>query len=232
MSIQIFRRVEQKYLLNNDEYKKIMKIIGNHIIKDKYFESKILNIYFDSDNYDLIINSLEKPIYKEKIRLRSYDKPTLNDKVFLEIKNKYHGVVGKRRVEVTLKEFNDYIEKGIIPNTNLQIMSEIDYCFKKYNLKPKFFLGYDRLSYYDKDNKEFRITFDKNIRSRNNNLKLEYGDIGEKYFKEDMYIMEIKSLNSIPLWFTKILSELKIYPVSFSKIGNIYKESIKEEIYV
>ena len=102
-----------------------------------------------------------------------------------------------------------------------------------YDLKPKLFLAYDRLSYYDKDNVDFRITFDKNIRSREDNLKLELGDKGKLYFDDDMYMMETKVLNSYPIWFTKILSELKIYPISFSKYGSIYSNKVKEsEVYV
>lgn len=228
----IFRRVEQKYLLTKNQYENLMECIKDSIEKDIYYESTISNIYFDTDNNDLIINSIEKPLYKNKIRLRSYSTPNLNSKVFLEIKIKYKGVVAKRRIDLTLEEFYEYMNSGNMPNSNKQIMNEIDYYFKKYNLKPKMFLAYDRLSYYDKNHKEFRITFDKNVRSREYDLKLEYGDYGKKYFDEDIYIMELKTLGSIPLWFTQILSKLKIYPQSFSKYGKIYSKKIEEEFYV
>ena len=52
-----------------------------------------------------------------------------------------------------------------------------------------------------------------------------------KYFKENYYIMEIKTLGSIPLWLVKTLSELKIYPVSFSKYGKIYTKKKEELVY-
>jgi hypothetical protein len=95
------------------------------------------------------------------------------------------------------------------------------------------FIAYDRLSYYDKDNVNFRITFDKNIRSREDNLRLEFGDTGKLYFKENMYMMETKVLNSYPVWFSNILSKLKIYPISFSKYGSIFQNKLKEsDIYV
>lgn len=210
MSIQIFRRFEQKYILDSNSYNELMNRIKNKIEKDHYYKSNILNIYFDSDKFDLIIDSLEKPVFKKKIRLRSYSTPNMCDKVFLEIKNKYDGVVGKRRVEMTLKEFYDYYNLGIIPKVNKQIMSEIDFFFKKYELSPKIFIAYDRLSFYDKNNINFRITFDKDIRYRMDELKLDLGDSGKKYFSDDKFIMEIKSLHSIPIWFTDILTELKI----------------------
>ena len=233
MAIEVFRRKEIKYLLTKEQYNKLLDLMNNHLEKDKYHVSKICNIYFDTDNYDLIVKSLDKPYYKEKVRLRSYDIPNSDSTVFLEIKKKYEGIVSKRRIEMKLKDFYYYLETGKLKNVNKQISDEIDYCFKHYNLKPKLFLAYDRLSYYDKDNKDFRITFDKNIRSREHNLKLELGDKGKLYFDEDMYMMETKVLNSYPIWFTRIISELKIYPISFSKYGSIYSKKVKEsEVYV
>ena len=232
MNNEIFKRVEKKYLLTETQYKELLEKANNHLEKDKYFKNTICNIYFDTDNYDLIVESLEKPTYKLKVRLRSYNVPGVNDIVYLEIKNKYKGIVGKRRVKISLNEFYEYLETGKYPNCNKQIMEEIDYFFKKYDLKPKLYLAYDRLSYYDKDNKNFRITFDQNIRSREEDLKLEYGDAGKLYFKDKTYIMELKTLDSLPLWFTKIINELKIYPTSFSKYGKIYMKNKKEEQYV
>lgn len=229
---EVFRRKEIKYLLSKDKYDKLMEKLEGHLKHDKYFERTICNIYFDTKNYDLIINSINKPIYKEKVRVRSYNIPSLNDEVFFEIKKKYNGIVGKRRIEMKLKDFYDYLNGGNIISNDTQIASEIDYDFKNYKLEPKLFLAYDRLSYYDKDNINFRITFDRNLRSRENDLKLELGDSGKLYFKEDTYIMETKVLDAYPLWFTDILSSLKIYPVSFSKYGSIYTSKIKESVYV
>lgn len=149
------------------------------------------------------------------------------------MKKKYKNIVGKRRISLKLKEFYNYYNNGVIPNSNKQIFNEIDYCFKEYKLKPVVYLAYDRLSYYDKTNKNFRITFDYNIRSRKEELLLELGDYGNKFFNDNMYLMEIKTLDSLPLWFIKELSDLKLYPTSFSKYGNIYKTDIfKEEINV
>lgn len=206
-----------------------MNSIKNYIEKDKFFESNICNIYFDTDQFDLIKTSIEKPVYKEKVRLRSYTVPSLDDKVFFEIKKKYKGITNKRRIILSLEEFNNYYYNHVIPKCNKQIFNEIDYTMNFYNLKPKLFLAYDRNSYYAKDDKEFRLTFDKNLRFRTTDLDLNMGDCGKKYFKDETYILEIKTLSSIPLWFVKALSELKIYPVSFSKYGNIYKNYLIKE---
>lgn len=226
MNENIFRRVEEKYFLNKEQYKKLFNEINKYIEKDEYYKSNILNIYFDNNNSELIIRSGDKPIYKDKIRLRSYNVPSMNDDVFLEIKNKFNGITSKRRIKMKLNDFYNYINNGKMNNS--QIMNEIDYLFKYYDLKPAYFVGYDRLSFKGKENNGLRITLDTNLRSRNDNLKLENGDYGELYFKDDTIIMEIKTLDSMPLWLTSTLSNLKIYPISFSKVGEIYKKEMCE----
>ena len=224
MKNDIFRRVEEKYFLNKEQAYNLFKEINTYIEKDEYYKSNILNIYFDNSNDEILIRSGDKPIYKDKIRLRSYSTPTLEDDVFLEIKSKYNGVTGKRRIRMKLSDFYNYINNNEIKNT--QIMNEIDYLFKYYDLKPSYFVGYDRLSYKGKDNDGLRITLDSNLRSRTNNLNLEQGDYGELFFNDDRLIMEIKTLDSMPLWLTSTLSKLKIYPISFSKVGEIYKKEM------
>lgn len=226
MSGNIFRRVEKKYLLTKEEKDNLFNLIWPYIEEDKYFKSIISNIYFDTVDNDLIINSIDKPIFKEKLRLRSYTVPVdMDSEVFFEIKRKFKGVVGKRRVSLKLKEFYDFYDNRDYEKS--QIFEEIRYAFDYYGLVPKIFVGYDRVSYRGKDDEGLRITFDSNLRSRFDNLRLEYGDTGDNYFDCDMYIMEIKTLGAMPFWLVDSLSKLKIYPTSFSKVGRIYS-SLKE----
>lgn len=220
---KIFRRVEEKYVITKEQYDSLLERISNYIEKDEYFESTICNVYFDTIQKDLLISSIDKPAYKMKIRLRSYGIPKRKDDVFLEIKLKHKDIVGKRRVKMKLSDFYQYINKGIYDNRN-QIMKELHYFFQYYKLQPSYYLAYDRKSYKGKKEGQLRITFDTNLRSRKEDLKLELGDAGKKYFEEEKYIMEIKTLDSMPLWLVRSLSELKIFPVSFSKIGNIYRK--------
>lgn len=224
----VFKRVEEKYLLTKEQKELLFEKINPYLKKDPFYESTICNIYFDNQNNDLIINSIDKPVFKEKIRLRSYQVPELNDEVFLEIKEKYKGVVGKRRIKMTLQEFYDYYDQKNYDQNN-QIMKEIDYYFNYYHLKPYIYLAYDRKSYRSKEDNNLRITIDSNLRSRYEDLRLELGDAGNKFFKDDYYIIEIKTLGAIPLWLVRSLSELKIYPVSFSKIGKIYEKKLKQK---
>lgn len=220
-----FKRVEEKYVLTEKQYTSLMRKIEHHIQKDMFFDTTICNIYFDTENRDLIVNSLEKPVFKEKVRLRSYNVPSLESDVFLEIKSKYKGVVGKRRIKLQLNAFYQYMENNHYREEN-QIMNEIDYLFQYYKLIPSYFIAYDRHSY--KGIKEdIRITIDQNLRSRKENLQLELGDDGTAYFEDNKYIMEIKTLGAMPLWLVRPLSELEIYPTSFSKYGSIYQKDME-----
>ena len=167
-------------------------------------------------------NSIEKPIYKEKLRLRSYFTPKQTSNVFLELKKKYNGVVYKRRQTLEYSTAMDYVNDGIMPNDS-QIMREIDWAMHFYNgLKPQMFIAYDRTAFYSKTDFNLRITFDKNVRFRTDNLELSKGSFGERILSPDMCIMEIKALKAMPMWLTNALNELKIFPGSFSKYGTAY----------
>lgn len=225
----IFNRVEKKYIISEKQYSELMKKIEPYLEKDKYFFSQINNIYYDTINNDLLIKSLQKPVYKEKVRIRSYGVPKIQDTIFLEIKKKYKGIVNKRRISITLDEFYNFIESGyIIKNNKTQISKEIEYYFEKYSLKPQVFIAYDRYSYNAKENKNFRITFDTNLRYRFKDLNLEKGDYGSLYSNNKIYIMELKTLGALPLWFVKVINEMNIYPTSFSKIGKIFEKNFKD----
>lgn len=231
----IFDRVEKKYILNEEIYKLLIAKLTNYMVLDEYGSYTISNIYLDTDNFDLIRSSLDKPLYKEKIRLRGYGNNNQASKVFLEIKKKYKGVVNKRRINIDLNDANKYIDYYQEPNESSQIIKEITYFMEYYKVKRKLFIAYDRQAYCQKET-DLRVTFDTNIRSRDDNLYLEAGDYGELYFTDKTYLMEVKCNGSFPLWFTTILSDLKIYPQSFSKYGNIYQRILfkrkEESIYV
>jgi hypothetical protein len=222
--METFRRVEIKYMLSPDEYQALLELIQPNIEQDRYFASTNCSIYFDTDHKDLVIHSMEKPLYKEKLRLRSYNVPSMDDTVFVEIKRKFSGVGSKRRISVKLKDFYRYLETGELNSTSPQIKSEIDYCIKYHQLKPKLFLAYDRNSYCGRQDHTFRLTFDRNIRSRETDLRLEDGDAGTPFFDDDTIIMETKTLDAYPLWFSHALAQLKIYPASFSKYGKVYQK--------
>lgn len=231
MITKVFNRVEKKYLLTKFNYDLLLKKLGNNIIEDRYGLMTISNIYYDTNSFELIRNSIEKPQFKEKLRLRTYNLDYKDKEVYIELKKKYKGIVYKRRESYFLDEAYDFLNKKIVPKKNNQVTKEIDFFINNYNVKPVLFLAYDRVAYYGKDDSEFRVTFDTNIRSRVENLNLENGDYGNLYFKDDTYLMEVKCLGAMPLFFVHILNELNIFPTSFSKYGNIYKDGLFKEVY-
>lgn len=229
MAQYVFKRTEKKYLLNEEQYSRLLEVISCHMKLDAFGIHTICNLYLDTEDFRLIRNSLEKPVYKEKIRLRSYGIPTEDSNVFLELKKKYKGVVYKRRVRMSLKEAEDYLRDGICPNEK-QVMHEINYFMDFYERpKPKVYIAYDRMAYYSEEDESFRITFDTNIRSRFEDLKLEDGDAGELLLAQNTYLMEVKAVGAMPRWMIEAMNLLKIYPTSFSKYGTIYTKRIQKQ---
>ncbi|WP_283680601.1 polyphosphate polymerase domain-containing protein [Parablautia sp. Marseille-Q6255] len=224
MAQTVFNRYEKKYLMPEEIYQELRYRLQPYMQEDAYGLHTICNIYYDTPDSYLIRHSIEHPAYKEKLRLRSYGIPTLDSTVFLEIKKKYHKIVNKRRIQLTLQEAYDYVEHGMRPQQDSQILHEIDFFLHRYPLERGLYLAYDRIALFGRENHDFRITFDQNIRSRHTAMGLENGDCGQLLLPKGYYLMESKVMGATPLWFTEILSELSIYPVSFSKYGNIYKK--------
>lgn len=227
-----FKRREVKYVLTQAQYQAVREALAPYMTEDKYGKHTICNIYCDSDNNDLIRASLEKPVYKEKLRLRTYGTPKSGSRAFLEIKKKYKGTVYKRRMELTYDEAWNYLAHGMLPEEHSQQLDEIDYMIKRLELKPKIVICYDRRAFYGNDDREFRVTFDSGIRSRTDRLDLRNGDSGERLESVPDYIMEIKLSGAMPLWITRILSELGIYQGSFSKYGSIYLHRVAENNHI
>lgn len=237
VAIEVFNRFEHKYLLDRDTYEKVLPIIEERMNIDSHNKDghsyAISNIYYDTDDDFLIRNSLSKPAYKEKLRLRSYGTADMDSKVFLEIKKKYKGIVNKRRTVLTLKEAYEFTSTGIPPEIkpymNYQVIKELEYFLKLYKPVPKLSLSYDRMAFFDRENSDLRISFDMNIRSRRYNLGLEKGDYGTRLLSEDVYLMEIKTSLAKPLWLCEMLTEFNIKRQSFSKYGTEFKQMINAE---
>lgn len=229
MSIKVFKRVEYKYLIDENQYNDLLDEIRLHLKSDKHGMTTIQSLYFDTDNRLLIRRSIEKPKYKEKIRLRSYGLADDDKKVFLELKKKANGVVYKRRISTKERDAFSFILSGKLPDSS-QITKEIDYFIKMYSsLEPSMLVLYDRTAFVD-PNSNLRITFDRNVRYRTERLNLHSDLDGELILKNGEILMEVKSDYAIPLWFVKKLSQNRVYKRSFSKYGEAYcKELIKKK---
>lgn len=226
----VFERSELKYIVNAQQLNAVKSAFSDRMYPDQYGKTVIRNLYFDTDTYELIRRSIERPDFKEKFRVRSYALPDDDTKVFAELKMKYKGVVYKRRTFLTHLQYVNWLINGQSPPKTDQIIREIDYFFKRCgSLKPRVFLCYEREAFFGEN--DLRITFDSNITARTFDLVLD-GDInGEKLLENGYTLMEIKSGGAMPLWLVKVLSENKIYKTSFSKYGMVYKTMIfnKEE---
>ena len=227
--ITTFERCEKKFVLTKKQYEILREKWKDIQIEDNYGMTHICNVYYDSEDYRLIRKSIEKPKYKEKFRLRSYGIPREDSVVFLEIKKKVNGIVYKRRLPLVYKEAIEFLENPKLYQPHNQIGKEIKYMFELYDLKPKMFIAYDRIATYNKDDKDLRITFDFNIRSRESDVELICGDYGTNVINEDKILMEIKINQAFPRWILDDLEVLGIRPVSFSKYGTFYENKIKEE---
>lgn len=206
---EVFRRIEKKYIVDEPTYEKLIKKLDGHFVKDRYYKSTICNIYYDTPSHQLVRNSIEKPVYKEKLRVRSYGVPNDEDMVFVELKKKYKGVVYKRRIEMTLAQTRDFFAGKEVPHDNPQIENELKYFLKFYEgIAPAMYLSYDRLAYCGAEDPSLRLTFDTHILYREEQKELDKGIWGKELLPAGVRVMEIKIPNAMPLWLSAILDEL------------------------
>lgn len=217
-----FKRHEIKYLITINQYINLMNYLSDKFVKDVFYKSTIYNVYYDTDNFELIRKSIERPIYKEKLRIRSYDKPTLDSRVYVELKKKYDHIVYKRREKIAYKYI---LNNSFLEGAETQIDKEIKYFNDFYGgLTPKMFLSYERVAYYFKTDKQIRITFDTNIKYRTENVNLLPSISDIKLLPNNLVLMELKVPFSIPYDLAKYLSSEKIFKTPFSKYGTAYKQ--------
>ena len=223
----VFKRYEIKYMIDRDQKERIVKEMCSYMELDQYGRTVIRNIYFDTDSYRLIRRSIEKPAYKEKMRIRCYGQAKTGSPVFVELKKKYDHVVYKRRLSMTEKKAMKWMAGDSSYDNTCQIAREMAY-FRDYyqTLHPAVFLSYEREAYRSLSGDDFRITFDDKILCRQTGLSLTEEVYGEEILEEGKVLMEIKTTGGIPLWMTHLLTKEHIYKTSFSKYGTAYQKFI------
>ena len=220
-----FKRFEKKYLLTQEQYRAMILGMAFYMRPDEHPRYTIGNVYYDTSDYALIRASLEKPVYKEKLRVRSYGVPKDDGLAFVEIKKKFDGVVYKRRVTMTAAEADAWLRGGRPPKET-QISREIDWFLRYYLPTPAVYIAYDREAYAGVENDELRITFDRKLRWREHDVDLRAGDGGNPILGDDQILMEIKIPGAAPLWLAHLLAENHIVSTSFSKYGAYYKQAV------
>lgn len=219
-----FQRYEIKYLLTAQQKRAILQAMKPYMKLDSYGRTVIRNVYFDTDSFRLIRRSLEKPAYKEKLRVRSYQMAADDDPVFVELKKKYKSVVYKRRLTLSEAQAMSTFQHNLPLPVQSQIAEEIEY-FRSYyaGLHPTVFLSYEREAFYSLDGGDFRVTFDENILYREYDLSLGSEAYGTPLLKEGQTLMEIKTAGGLPLWMSHALNQLRVFQTSFSKYGLAYQ---------
>lgn len=221
-----FARREVKYFVTPQQQEALKKALAPYTVPDQYGKYSICNIYYDTEDWRLIRASIQKPEYKEKLRVRSYGVPRETDPVFIEIKKKCQGTVYKRRI-VTESCLTESILSCLLTDTqDGQIGREIQWFQQIYRTCPRVFIGYDREALAGREDPEVRVTFDTNLRWRDRDLDLTLGGQGAPILSGDQILMEVKLPGACPLWLARILSENRTYPVSFSKYGTCYQRFI------
>lgn len=226
---RIFRRYEKKYRLRPAQYNALMEVLAEYAEPEPYGLHTICSLYYDTAGYDVIRHSLDKPAFKEKLRLRSYGVPGEGDRVYLELKKKLEGVTYKRRIPLPLHEARDYLEYGLPPLVDGRarpILGEIEAYRRRQPLAAAMVVCYDRHALHGREDAQLRITFDGGVRWRTEDLDLARGDGGELLLPPGTRLMEIKTEQALPLWLARALSELAIYPCGFSKYGAAYQQQL------
>ena len=225
----VFKRIEKKYLLSEAQQEALLQRIGAHLKPDEYGRSTVLSLYLDTPDHRIIRTSIEAVDYKEKLRLRSYGTAGADSTVFLELKKKYGGVVYKRRAAMTLAEAERYLRTGIKPFES-QIMSELDWAMRLYG-RPKgaMLIACEREAWFDEAHPDLRLTFDRNIRCRENELRLNRGSAGSTLLPKNTVLLEIKTAGAMPLWLADALDAEGILPGSFSKYGEAYLRTLEKK---
>jgi hypothetical protein len=228
--LNVFKRMEIKYLLSDEQYSSLLEFLEKSFRIDEYGKTQINNIYFDTPDYRMIRKSLEKPLYKEKLRLRTYGDTENASNSFIEIKKKYDGIVYKRRISGRYEDTYNYLVNGGNMTEQSQISREIEELRRSYdNLRPAMAICYDRIAMIGKNNPQQRITFDTNIRWDTRLMDLRNIKNGNPILKDGQHLMEIKVLNAMPMELSSRLSELGIFPASFSKYGKGYIDMISRK---
>ncbi len=221
--MNVFKRYELKYMLTKTQYERLCKVMQGHMELDTYGRHTIRNIYFDTADYRIIRHSIDKPKYKEKLRLRCYGEPKEDASSFIELKKKFNGVVYKRRIESTQSAALSFLLNGDTLESASQIGNEIAYFKENYkDLAPRVHLRYEREAYFSRSDENFRMTFDFNIKARTKHVSL-YGDERDvDILDADKVLLEVKTVQGLPNWFLMYLSENSVYKTSFSKVGTAY----------
>lgn len=232
-----FKRVETKYLVARSDLADLMQDLKPYFIEDDYPTSTISNIYFDTEDFDVIQDALNRQNRREKIRMRTYlAQPQADSQVFLEIKAKDEAGLGhKYRLLSNPLSITRLMTDGLVDEsiTDHHLVEEIQMLRDRYDqqLKPRMYIYYDRYSMKEKKSiqgyphTKIRLTLDQNLTYRDEDVSFFKGKAGLPLLDEDMVIMEIKAPGDQPQWLQDILDKHGLVEHKFSKYSCAYHRS-------
>lgn len=241
MALEIFKRKEQKYLITVEQYREMLARLSPYMRPDKNGNDgkyTVTSLYFESPDYKIYYETKNKLKYRQKLRLRVYDEADERSTAFFEVKQKHKKVVNKRRLLLPVTEANRYLQNNIdaplgdYETTNEQVMREIHYFRQFYQLQPEMVVSYDRHALHGINDSELRITYDFNLRCRNDDLHVEHGSFGEYFIDPNLVVLEVKVNDSVPLWLTRILQDLQCEQRSASKFCTSLEMLKGEELFI
>ena len=228
-SKNIFTRVEKKYVITKAQLDAMLPTLNEHMHEDEYGLSTVCSTYYDTPDMRLIGASIIAKTYKEKLRLRCYGEPSEDANAFVELKKKFKGIVYKRRIIMPYRDAIAFLS-GKSPGPNDQIAREIAYTLSYYpNLRPAINIFCERIAYEDNEDENLRLTVDRNLRYRMDDLDLTHGTHGTPLLPENRFILEIKTAFSMPLWLVHLLDENNVYPGKFSKYGTAFNMELEKK---
>lgn len=226
MAIEIFTRRELKYLITTEQYRELTKRLSPHMRPDIHGTDghyTVTSLYFESPEHTIYMETKNKLSFRQKLRLRVYDETDRNGTAFFEVKQKHKKVVNKRRMVLPLREAYRYLKNTSTHSfdhyetSNTQVLREIDHFRKLYHLQPEMIVSYDRHAFHGLEDADLRVTFDMNLRCRNDDLYVENGPHGVNFVDSNLVVLEVKVNNSVPLWLAHTLQELNCKQKSPSK---------------
>jgi len=225
----IFKRYEAKYLVSKAQYAALRRAMSPYMSPDQYGAYLVQNLYYDTAQWDVIRASIEKPAYKEKLRLRCYGMAEKDSLFYLELKKKYKGVVYKRRIELPAGALASHGVRTLTSNASSQIARELSYYLQANDVTERIYIAYQRAAFAGIADEELRVTFDTDILFRTDDLRLANPSGGQCILPEGQMLMEVKTLGGIPIWLARTLSAHSIYPTNFSKFGTCYTAYISKQ---
>ena len=232
-----FKRIETKYVVAKADLANLIEDLKIYLVEDDYPTSTISNIYFDTEQFDMVQEDGQGTKRKEKIRMRTYLSQVLPDsQVFLEIKSKDRAGVGrKHRLLSTPQSITQFMTKGQLDSSikDRMMIEKIQQLQEEYQqaIIPRMYIYYDRFSLKEKKEisgfpyNKIRITIDQNLTYRDDNVSLFSGKDGFPLLNEDIVIMEIKAPGRKPQWLQDILDQYGLVEQKFSKYSCAYHKS-------